>query len=381
MTAPRRFIQVLAGPRQTGKTTLVQQLAHELADTHHYCTADAEAAAGTTWLRQQWETARLLCKQRGASAFVLMIDEVQKIDNWSETVKLLWDSDTNAGLPIQVILLGSSRMLMQQGLTESLAGRFEMQYVGHWSLVEMKAAFDYDAETYTWYGGYPGSAALRGDELRWKQYVRDALIEPCISKDVLQMTRVDKPALLRRLFELGCLYSGQVLSYTKLMGQLQDAGNTTTLAHYLHLLDTAGLLGGLDKYSAAVVRQRSSSPRFQVHNTALMSAQSPYFFHSVQRQPELWGRWVESAVGAHLLNAAYAGSMRLYYWRERNNEVDFILEKEGRCIALEVKTGSEGLGRGMEAFAKQFHPHKTLLIGDGGLPWQVLLETNPVDLF
>jgi predicted AAA+ superfamily ATPase len=286
---PRRFIQILFGPRQVGKTTLITQILEELAHPAHFISADAVAINDQLWIRQQWELARQKSKASGANEYLIVIDEIQKITNWSEIVKKEWDADTRNQLNLKVVILGSSRLLLQKGLTESLAGRFETHYLGHWTFAEMQEAFGWNAEQYVWFGAYPGAAPLVSEPERWKRYVNDALIEASISKDVLMLTRVDKPALLRKLFELGCMYSGQILSYSKILGQLQDAGNTTTLAHYLNLLNTAGLLGGLEKFSPNVIRQRSSSPRFQVHNMALMSAQSPESLQSLRSQPEVWG--------------------------------------------------------------------------------------------
>ena len=381
MKEPRQFIQVLLGPRQTGKTTLVTQLVEKIKTGYHFSSADAVAAGNTSWLDQQWETARVKMDQSGSTDFLLVVDEVQKIENWSEAIKRQWDLDTRTKRNIKLILLGSSRLLLQKGLTESLAGRFETTYMSHWSFQEMKEAFGWDAEQYVWFGGYPGSASLVQDEQRWKNYVQESLIETSITRDILMLTRVDKPALMKRLFELGCLYSGQVLSFTKIIGQLQDAGNTTTLSHYLDLLDTAGLLGGIEKYSPDILRRRSSSPKFQVYNTALMSAQRTEQRQEVQNNPEAWGRMVESAVGAHLLNHSRTENFKLYYWRDRNNEVDFVLEKNRKVIALEVKSGASGTTKGMQAFQQKFHPHKLLLVGRDGIPWQEFLQINPADLF
>ena len=272
----RNFIQVIVGPRQVGKTTMIIQLLKDTTISNTFESADAVLNSSSEWILQVWETARLKMKLSQETEHLLVIDEVQKIDNWSEIIKQQWDRDTREGTNIKVILLGSSRLLIQKGLTESLAGRFETLYMGHWSYAEMEAAFGWTIEQYVYFGGYPGSTSLIKDEQRWKNYIKDALIETSISKDILMLTRVDKPALLKRLFELGALYSGQILSYTKLMGQLQDAGNTTTLSHYLNLLSDAGLLGGIEKYSGTVLKTRSSSPKFQVFNNALLSAQSPY---------------------------------------------------------------------------------------------------------
>jgi uncharacterized protein len=378
---PRRFIQVIFGPRQVGKTTTVAQVCQHIKIPFVSVTADSVPASNFRWIEEQWEAAKVKLSQSGSDELLLVIDEIQKIDNWSEIVKLMWDNDTRENRNIKVILLGSSRLLIQQGLTESLAGRFETTYMGHWSYGEMKEAFGWNEKQYSWFGGYPGSASLIDDELRWKDYVTNALIETSISKDILMLTRVDKPALMKRLFEIGCDYSGQILSYTKIMGQLLDAGNTTTLSHYLNLLDTAGLLGGIEKFSKDVIRKRSSSPKFQVHNTALISAQRNELFGEITVQPDKWGRIVESAIGAHLLNRSFGGGYKVSYWRDGNNEVDFVLEKRGKVVAIEVKSGTGDNPYGMAAFKKKYNPDKMLLVGKSGYPWEEFLHINPVELF
>ena len=379
---PRRFIQVIYGPRQIGKTTLVRQIMAELDYPSIMIAADAVPAGDGVWISQQWENARIRQQQHPETPFLLVIDEVQKIDNWSEQIKAEWDRDTAEEMDIRVVLLGSSRLMLQQGLTESLAGRFEATYLGHWSYKEMKDAFGLTAEEFIWFGGYPGAIALKDDEDRWKNYIRDSLLETSISKDILMLTRVDKPALMKRLFELGSVYSGQVLSYTKIMGQLADAGNTTTLANYLNLLNDAGLLGGLEKYSPNMVRKRSSSPKFMVHNTAIMSGISNESMDTLLADPKAWGRWVESGVGAHLINQSFKDKkLNVYYWREGNEEVDFVLEYKKRVIALEVKSSKTGTLSGMNAFSKQFKPEKNLLIGADGIPWQEFLQMDILDLY
>ncbi|MBD3272294.1 MAG: AAA family ATPase, partial [Elusimicrobia bacterium] len=263
----RKFIQVLSGPRQAGKTTIARQIIQSIHIPSHYASADEPTLKNTIWIEQQWETARSRIKE--AQCAVLIMDEVQKITHWSETVKKLWDEDTRNNCDLYVIILGSTPLLLQKGLTESLAGRFEINPVTHWSYSEMHEAFGWNVDQYIFYGGYPGSAELISDYTRWSQYVKEALIETTIARDLIVITRIDKPALFRKLFELGCLYSGKILSYQKILGQLQDAGNTTTLAHYLQLLEGVGLLMGLFKYAGERVRQRGSSPKLQVLNTAL----------------------------------------------------------------------------------------------------------------
>lgn len=381
----RKFIQVIMGPRQVGKTTMVTQVLKKVKIPSYFVSADNVANADKIWLEQQWEIARLRIKQKESKEFLLVIDEIQKIYNWSEAIKMLWDQDSKNRTGIKVILLGSSRLLLQQGLTESLAGRFETIYLGHWSLNEMEKAFGWSENQFVWFGGYPGSAELIDEEARWKKYILDSLIETSISKDVLMLTRVDKPALMRRLFELGALYSGQILSYTKILGQLLDAGNTTTLAHYLYLLDTAGLLAGIEKFTGNQIRQRASSPKFQVHNTALINAQRNESLKKISALPSEWGRVVESAIGAHLINHALTEGFTVNYWRNRNDEIDFVIEKKGNIIGLEIKSGITQKASGMAAFKKQINPQKMFLIGSRslgtGMPWQEFLRINPNDLF
>jgi predicted AAA+ superfamily ATPase len=378
---PRRFIQVLLGPRQVGKTTMASQMLKKVSIPCIFESADAVTAVNTGWIEQVWEAARLTMKVQSAKEFILVIDEIQKVRNWSETVKRLWDRDTLNETGIKLVLLGSSRLLLHKGLTESLAGRFETIYLGHWSYVEMEEAFNWNAHQYAWFGGYPGGAELINEEDRWKNYINNSLIETSVSKDILMLTRVDKPALLKRLFELGCHYSGQILSFTKIQGQLQDAGNTTTLSHYLNLLDTAGLLSGIEKYSANIVRKRSSSPRFQVHNNALLTAQKNEYFNEIMQNPAEWGHIIESAVGAHLINHSISQNYSVFYWRDRNNEVDFILERRGKIIALEVKSNDSEYSKGLEVFKNKFNPDKSYLISNRGLSWQEFLKINPIDLF
>ncbi len=378
----RRFIQVVYGPRQVGKTTLVRQVMKDLSYPSMLVAADAVPAGDQSWIAQQWEAARMQQGKQADTPFLLVIDEVQKIDNWSEQVKEEWDKDSVEERDIRVVLLGSSRLMLQQGLTESLAGRFEATYLGHWSLREMRDAFGLSAAEYVWFGGYPGAISLREDEDRWKSYVRDSLLETSISKDILMLTRVDKPALMKRLFELGSSYSGQVLSFNKIMGQLSDAGNTTTLANYLELLNDAGLLGGLDKFSPNMVRKRASSPKFQVHNPAIMSGISNESFDTLSDDPRSWGRWVESAIGAHLINQVFKNKkLSLYYWKEGNDEVDFIVEYKKQVIGLEVKSGQTGRLTGLSTFKEKFKPDKVMLVGNGGIPWQEFLELEALDLF
>lgn len=370
----RRFIQVVAGPRQVGKTTLVRQVLDSLAAPTFMVSADEPGLKGSEWIIQQWDAARLSARQVKEGA-VLALDEVQKIPHWSETVKRLWDEDTAKRIPLKIILLGSAPLLIQKGLTESLAGRFETLHQPHWSYQETKQAFGFTLKEYLYFGGYPGAASLAQDPERWKQYIKDSLIETTISRDILLMTRVDKPALLRRLFELACSYSGQILSYQKMTGQLQDAGNTTTLAHYLDLLTAAGMVTGLQKYTGSRVAQRASSPKLQVFNTALMCALSGLTPDDASQDADFRGRLLESAVGAHLANAAASGQCEIYYWRENNREVDFVVKRGKYLTAIEVKSGRRRDALpGVAAFAAAFRPQRRLLVGADGIPVEEFLS-------
>jgi predicted AAA+ superfamily ATPase len=388
-----KFIQILAGPRQVGKTTLVQQIAATLGSRVLYAAADLPTAPTTQWIEQQWAraiaqmSATSSAGKRQAQPFVLILDEVQKIPRWSEAVKALWDQRPKSGEEqLHLVLLGSSQFLMQEGLTESLAGRFELIRLPHWSFTEMRQAFGFDLNDYICFGGYPGPAGLIGSADRWIRYMQDAIVEPTVSRDVMSLARIDKPALMRSLMQLGCAYSSQMLSYQKVMGQLQDAGNTTTLANYLHLLSAAWMVTGLQKYAGDQARSRSSSPKFQVFDVALQSSQMEDAIglsgpNVAKDHPETWGRLVESAVGAHLLNTANPG-MQITYWRDRNKEVDFVVSHQSRLLAIEVKSGRKTRApSGLLDFQRQFPRSNVLLIGTGGLPLEEFLSRPSSDWF
>jgi predicted AAA+ superfamily ATPase len=363
----RRFIQVIMGPRQVGKTTAIQQAVNEINIPYHYAAADLPAPPDTQWIAGQWELARMKAA-KGAKA-ILVLDEVQKVAHWSSEVKRLWDEDGRLGNNIQVVLLGSSSLLIQKGLGESLAGRFELIRFPHWSWQEMKECFGFSLEEYVFFGGYPASAALVKNEDRWRQYIRDSLIETALSKDILLLSRVEKPVLLRQLFVLSCEYAGEVLSYQKILGQLQDIGNTVTVAHYQRLLEAAFLIRGLSKWSGSKVRLRNSSPKWLPLNTALISAISNRKFKDYKNNLSEWGRLVEAAVGAHLVNKGALDGIEVYYWREGNNEVDFVLRRGDAITAVEVKSGQKQLQtRGLIAFKKRYPRARTLIVGTGGMP-------------
>jgi hypothetical protein len=393
---PERLIAVF-GPRQTGKTTAARQALASVEHASRYVAVDdpgSQAAHGPSigdagdaaaysgprdvrWLTGLWEMSRRRA-WRSDRGCVLVLDEIQKIPGWSDAVKGLWDADRAEGCPLHVVVLGSAPLLMQVGLNESLAGRFEPIRFTHWSYLEMSEAFGLDLDRYIYFGGYPGAVSYVHDQRRWSAYVRDGLVEPIIERDVLAMTRVDKPSLLKRLFEVGALYSGQVLSYNKMLGQLQDAGNTTTLTRYLKLLSDAGLLSGLSKYTNRPISAKASTPKLNVLNTALMSVVSGYRFEEARSDRSFWGRLVESAVGAHLLNTAAPGT-EVKYWRQGHHEVDFVLQRGRRAVAIEVKTGRvRSAFSGLAEFERRFQPERTLIVGTGGEPLHEFLSV-PAD--
>lgn len=376
----RNFIQVISGPRQVGKTTAIQQVLNGIDVPYHYAAADLPAPPPAEWILQQWDLGRR--KAVNKKAAILVLDEVQKISNWSEEVKRLWDEDSRQDIDLKVVLLGSSALLIQKGLTESLAGRFEIIRVGHWSWKECKDCFNWDIDRFIYFGGYPGAASLIDNEERWSQYVRDSLIETAISKDILLLNRVEKPALLRQLFVLACEYGGQILSYQKLLGQLVDAGNTTTLAHYQKLIESAFLIKGLPKWSGGALRRRSSSPKWLPLNTALMTALANKSFQEWHSDLNMWGRLVEVAIGAYLVNEGIQHSVEVYYWRKGNNEVDFIISKGSDLVAIEVKSGKSQTNiPGLRLFKEKYKTKKAITIGGSDIDIETFLETPILDWF
>lgn len=377
----RDKIQVLVGPRQVGKSTLIEQILQDCTIPHEYYSADDVVGLSQNWLAEIWESQRIKMELRSEPKRLLVIDEIQKIKNWSETVKAEWDRDTREHRQLLVVVLGSSRMLIEKGLTESLAGRFELIRIPHWSYTEMKDCFGWTFSQYVYFGGYPGAAKYIHDESRWKNYVKDALIEPSISKDVLMNTQILKPQLLRQLFEIGSSYSGELLSLTKIAAQLQDAGNVTTLAGYLHLLDECNLLCGLQKYAEDNARKYNSVPKFQVYNNALRNVYSDENYTQAAENPKSWGRYVESAIGAYLINQAANNDFKVFYWRDKNDEVDFVLTRRQKKIAIEVKTGRRTMYDGLPKFSETFKPYRSLIVGSGGISAEEFLTIDTEMLF
>lgn len=377
----RNKIQVISGPRQVGKSTLVKQVLKEISIDFTFISADNVEKDNLYWINEVWETARQRMKLKKEREYLLVIDEVHKVNNWSEAVKKEWDDDTFNDVNIKVILLGSSRLLIKDGLTESLAGRYELIHMSHWSFKEMKEAFGMDLEHYIFFGGYPGGVGFINNEVRWRKYIKDSIVAPAIAHDILMTKTIYKPELMKQLFELGCTYSGEEIALTKLLGQLQDAGNITTLANYLSTLNESHLLCGLQKYANDNARKYNSVPKMLVYNTALLSSLYGLSYSQVFTNPKMWGRWVESAVGTHLLNMANELDYRIYYWRERNDEVDFILEYNRQCIAIEVKSGRRTTNAGISVFKEKFRPLHTFIVGNGGIPLEEFLSSDLKYLF
>ena len=393
---PPRHLIAIFGPRQTGKTTVALQTLRRISLRHRYLAFDEpdhpapvggsnpdpvvrtlQQERNANWLVRQWHAARLEA-ERSERGFVLVVDEIQKLPDWSNIVKGLWDADRARDCPLRVVLLGSAPLLMQSELNESLAGRFLPLPVTHWSYEEMSQAFGLSLDQYCYFGGYPGAAAYKDHPDLWRDYVLSAIVEPAIERDLLAMTRVNKPALLRRLLEVSRSYSGQIVSYNKIMGHLQDAGNTTTLARYLQLLARVGIVVGLPKYSGSAIRRRASSPKLNVLNSAVMTAGSGYSFDEARNDRTFWGHIVESVVGAHLVNAAGPGTS-VHYWREGNEEVDFVIERGPRLVAIEVKTTKRVRSlKGMGKFKRKYKPHAAHVVGADGIPLDVFLS-EPAD--
>ena len=374
----RPLLQVVIGPRQVGKTTAVQQLLERLERPSHVAAADTALPPGPEWIESHWSVATSLPAGTEAPA-ILVLDEIQKVRGWSEVVKRLWDEAIRARRSMRVILLGSSSLLLQRGLTESLAGRFLLHRCPHWSWAECRKAFGWDLDRWLFFGGYPGAAPFADEETLWKRYVADSLVEPAIARDVLQLQTVHKPSLLRHLFAFAAAFPAQYVSYNKMLGQLQDVGNTTTLAHYLKLLETAFLVSGLELYSAGRGRRRGSSPKLILWNSALIHALSPLSFAEARRDGAWWGRVVENAVGAHLLNHLPEPAWQVTYWREGNMEVDFVVTQGHEVWALEVKSGRPGRLSGLAAFRARYPRSRALLVGVDGIPLDDFFARSPSD--
>lgn len=377
----RMFIQVVMGPRQIGKSTVVKQVLDDLGKPYLLYSADTIPSTSPKWISECWANARLQMRAQQLEEMILVIDEVQKLKNWSEYVKKEWDADSLNHINLKVVLLDSSRVLLEKGLAESLMGRYEEIRMSHWSYPEMREAFNMSLEQYIYYGGYPGAAQLIEDEERWANYVNGAIIDATINKDILMDSPISKPALLRQTFELSVAYSGKILSLTKMLGALQDAGNTVTLAGYLNLLGDSGLVTGLQKFSVDMAHKRASIPKYQVYNNALLSVLSGLSFKEAVTDSKRWGQIFESAIGAYIISEAFVHRFEVYYWREGNDEVDFVLKKNQKIVAIEVKSNGETKTTSMERFHKLFYPLATIVVGENGIQPELFLSMDLRKLF
>ena len=377
----RKFIQVIMGPRQVGKSTVVKQVLKDCEMPYQLFSADNVPKSDNTWISTCWDAVRSIYENDKSKPILLVIDEIQKIKNWSEAVKKEWDEDTFNDRNIKVLILGSSRVLLERGLSESLAGRFEVIRMTHWNYLEMKECFNFNLDQYLFYGGYPGIGTMIDDEERNLEYIQSSIIDATLQKDILWDTPIGKPALLRQTFELGAAYSGQMLSLTKMLGSLQDAGNTVTLSGYLRLLDESGLLCALQRYSVDNARRRASIPKFQVYNNALKTVFRPYTFVQAKADRTEWGHIFESGIGAYLVSQAYINRFEVFYWHEGNEEVDFILRKKDSIIAIEVKSNAEKSTVGLTNFKTTFNPHRAFIVGSGGISAEEFLSLDIRTLF
>ena len=383
---PRRFMQVVVGPRQTGKTTALRQLIEKIDTQTHFVRASQDIVRSQDWLRREWEEGRRLARQNSNDLTsnqlpkaLLVIDEIQMVTQWSSVVKTLWDEDTDEGLALQVVLTGSSALLLTKGLHEALTGRFELHFCEQWDFAECRDAFGYSLDDYLYFGGYPGAAALADDKQRWLDYMTNSIIAPSISRDIIMLERIGKPAVMDALFTLGAAYSGQEVSYRKLLGQLDDAGNATTIAHYLDLLSKAGLLSGLQKYSEKLLRTRASSPRLITHDTSLMVASYGQYRDLLLTDPARRGHLVESAVGAYLIKRAKRDGFVVYWWRDGSDEVDFVLQSGSAVTVIEVKSGRIKKAQGLDAFAAKHSCDHSLTVGSSAVSLEdFLLDKIPL---
>ncbi len=372
-------VQALIGPRQVGKTTLAKQLIDKLPFLSVYASADAPIPPGPEWIETQWSLAasRSTSEQQPV---LLVLDEIQKVSGWSEVIKRLWDANMPRRADIRLLILGSSSLLLQSGLSESMSGRFFLHRCPHWSYSECRTAFDWSLDQWLYFGGYPGSAEFAGHQDHWKRYVTDSLIETVLARDVLQLQVVRKPALLRHLFLLSAAYPAQILSFNKMLGQLQDAGNTTTLSHYLELLESAFLVSGLPVFAKGQIRKRAGSPKLILWNNALISALSTETFAGLRGNSSMWGRLVENAVGAYLLNALSPTAFSISHWRHAGHEVDFVVQRGNTIWAIEVKSGTANKASGLHHFRQRYPESRCLVIGGNGIPLDTFFETPPTTL-
>lgn len=370
MAEPRRRMQIVMGPRQVGKSTLVGQFTEGVSVPFDFFAADGVNRFDSSWIPNKWQQVRMRMDIHSEQEHILIIDEVQKIRGWSEQVKKEWDEDSRSHRNLKVILLGSSRLLLQKGLEESLEGRFETIKMGYWDWQEMHEAFGFSMDEYVYFGGFPGLAPDIQDEDRWRNLMEDSIISPILTRDILEIEEIRNPALLRQVFELACIESAKELSLTKMQGTM-NSGTVPTIKNYLDILNKSMIVQPLQNYSPSRVKEKQSVPKMQVFNNAFRNRFGTFSFDEARVDPAEWGRLVESAVGAHLANRAMTDDYELFYWRnERRQECDYVLRKGQALVAIEVKSGSVDKTVGFEKFKEQFADNVTaaFIVGPHALP-------------
>jgi predicted AAA+ superfamily ATPase len=376
----KKLLHIITGPRQVGKTTAALQIADRWGGPVVNASADQALPPGPEWIEAHWQQA-LRQTDQNKEEVLLILDEIQKVKGWSEVIKGLWDKECHENRGIQVIILGSASLLIQKGLTESLTGRFFLYHCTHWGYIEMSKAFGWNMDQWLFYGGYPGAAPLIDQGSVWSRYVTDALIETVLAKDIFQLQTVAKPALLRNIFLLAAVHPAQILSYNKMLGQLQDAGNTTTLAHYLRLLESAFLISGLEVFKAGKLVKKGGSPKLIIWNNGLINALIGNTYQKVREDFSWWGRLVENAVGAHIINHLRDFSYQIYYWRHKGLEVDFVVKSPQYIYGIEVKSGRSQRLHGMSKFGSEYPNMKPIVIGPGHIEFEAFFSQNPAELF
>lgn len=370
MAEPRRRMQIVMGPRQVGKSTLVGQFTEGISVPFDFFAADGVNRFDSSWIPNKWQQVRMRMDIHSEQEHILIIDEVQKIRGWSEQVKKEWDEDSRSHRNLKVILLGSSRLLLQKGLEESLEGRFETIKMGYWDWQEMHEAFGFSMDEYVYFGGFPGLAPDIQDEDRWRNLMEDSIISPILTRDILEIEEIRNPALLRQVFELACIESAKELSLTKMQGTM-NSGTVPTIKNYLDILNKSMIVQPLQNYSPSRVKEKQSVPKMQVFNNAFRNRFGTFSFDEARVDPAERGRLVESAVGAHLANRAMTDDYELFYWRnERRQECDYVLRKGQALVAIEVKSGSVDKTVGFEKFKEQFADKVTaaFIVGPHALP-------------
>lgn len=383
MAEPRKRIQIVMGPRQVGKSTMVGQFASDLKVPYDIFAADAVNRYDSSWITNRWQEERIKMDLRQEKERILVIDEIQKIENWSEQVKKEWDSDTREGRNLKVILLGSSRVLLQKGLEESLAGRFETIKMGYWDWTEMRDAFGFSIDQYVYFGGFPGLADTISDENRWHNLIEDSIISPILARDIVEIEEIRNSALLRQVFELACIESAKELSLTKMQSSL-NKGTVPTIKTYLNILDQTMTVKPLQKYAPSAIREKNSIPKMQVYNSGFRNRYAQFTFDQARTNPTEWGRQVESSVGAHLANHSIPDGFELLYWRnERKQECDYVLKKGQKLVAIEVKSSRADNTSGFEEFKKLYSDKisTALIVGPEGLPLEDFFGLKVSDLF